>query len=101
MRHDVHDFMREVHGRSQPGGDQFTAVFNRDKTVRILKNGVVLFPKVEYHSSGGTVSDANPGGDRVMVHSLETNAGATGACASSFLFGLGGSYIKVRKTRDW
>ena len=105
IRRSVDDFVRDVANRSKPGGDQYQALVNkgrRDKdTLRILKNGEVLFRKIEYRGSGQAITDANPMGDEVVVHSLETNAAACSADAQSFLNGLGGDFVPKRPVRDW
>jgi hypothetical protein len=105
VRKCVDDFIHDVAARSKPGGDQYRAVVNKGRkdkdSLRILKNGEVLFRKIEYRGSGQAKTDANPMGDAVVVHNLETNAAACHADAQSFLNGLGGDFVPKRPVKDW
>ena len=65
------DYTAAVVAQSRPGV-AFTVQTNVDGSHAILRNGVVLYPKVRYiapgsGSGGGTPTDANPRGDRIMI----------------------------------
>lgn len=65
------DYTAAVVAQSRSGA-VFTVQTNKDGSHAILRNGVVLYSKVIYvapgsGSGGGTPTDANPRGDRVMI----------------------------------
>jgi hypothetical protein len=61
------DFARDVSAQSKPGKNQYSASSSPDGTQVILKNGVVLHPRVFYAGSGGAATDANPTADKITI----------------------------------
>lgn len=46
---------------------KYVAQANGDGTFAVLKNGVVLYPRVFWSGIGGPITDASPVGDKVCI----------------------------------
>jgi hypothetical protein len=76
-RRTVQDFMAQVAAQTNAAGTVvYVASLNADGSVKITRNGVVIYPKVQWGMGvGEALTDANISGDSVTV--LD-NAGGVG-----------------------
>ena len=84
----VQDFIAQVNAQTNATGTVvYSASLNADGSVKITRNGVAVYPKVQWGMGVGcAISDANVSGDTVTV--LDAAGGVGRGDAQQFINGL-------------
>jgi hypothetical protein len=85
-RNSTADFIRDVAAQTA-GTVVFSVTTNTDGTLNVLRNGIRV-ARCFWPGGAGAVTDINPGGDRVILYSLDDGAVEAQADVQTFLSGL-------------